>query len=152
MQPIPTLRHLVFVALTLAVTCWIVTPAVAQDVTYTSINVQHSSAYFNKMHWSGEDEVKLRVTLWFPAGAPCESGSVEICIEKGTKTPQQAAQMIADAITAHWPGIEVSQRGRTVTVWGTDPDQVEGTPDKPKVQTTGTRKSAPKVSYFTNSL
>lgn len=125
-------------------------PAAAQ--TYTSINIQSTGSPTSTMYWSGEDTVELRVTLWFPAGSPCESASVVMTIKKGTKTPTQAAKDLADIIRDVWPGIEVVNKGRTVTVWGTDPDQVEGTPDEPKVQTTGTRKSAPRVSYFTHSL
>lgn len=125
-------------------------PASAQ--TYTSINIQSTGGPNSQMSWSGKNPVQLRVTLWFPPGAACESGSTWIDVYKRTKTPAEAAKDLADRIRDNWPGIEVVNKGRTVTVWGTDPGTVEGTPDEPKVQTTGNRKSSPRVSYFTHSL
>ena len=125
-------------------------PASAQ--TYTSINIQSTGGPNSTMYWSGTNPVELRVTLWFPEGSPCHSATVVMTVYKGTKTPAQAAKDLADIIRDLWPQVEVSNKGRTVTVWGTDPNRAEGTADNPKVQTTGNRKSAPRVSYFSHTL
>lgn len=128
--------------------------ASAQDgdpaVTYTTINVQHTAAYWEKMSWSGPDEIEFRVTLWFPPGSPCESGSIVVKVKKRKKSPNEAAKAIFDAIRAFWPGIEVRYTGRTVTVWGTSPTQAEGTEDNPK--TSGGTGDQPYVSYYSVTL
>jgi len=119
-------------------------------VTYTTINVQHSAPYWEEMHWSDEEEIDLRVTLWFPPGAACESGSIEVTVTDGEQSPNDAAKAIFDAIRAFWPNVEVHYTGRTVTVWGTSPDQAEGTEEEPAVS--GGTDDQPYVSYYTVSL